>query len=177
MKFFKIHKNDKGYCVVNCCGIKAKIKLKEHTQQPKSQHKFYSIFGNNNQIIIVENGSERTLEYKETIPGLNISIAGSNNTIKLHKPYKFNNCFWDIDSQNASIEIFENTEINNFNVRCKFGYQQQLTIGAHTTIAGANANLDENSGLILGKNCMLGVTYFLRLPMDTAFWIKHLTQL
>lgn len=131
----------------------------------KLNHKFYNINGTNNKIIIVENGSERTLEYKETIPGLNISIAGSNNTIKLHKPYKFNNYFWDIDSQNASIEIFENTEINNFNVRCKFGYQQQLTIGAHTTIAGANANLDENSGLILGKNCMLG-GYIFFAPSD-----------
>lgn len=160
MKLFEIHKNNKGYSVINCCGIKVKIKLKERIQQPKSQHKFYSIFDNNNQIIIVENGFERTLGDKETISRLNISIAGSNNTIKLHKPYKFNNCFWDIDSQNVSIEIFEHTEINNFNVRCKFGHQQQLTIGAYTTIAGANANLDENSGLILGKNCMLGGCIF-----------------
>ena len=160
MKLFEIHKNNKGYSVINCCGIKVKIKLKERIQQPKISTQILQHFRQQQPNNNCRKRFERTLGDKETISGLNISIAGSNNTIKLHKPYKFNNCFWDIDSQNVSIEIFEHTEINNFNVRCKFGHQQQLTIGAYTTIAGANANLDENSGLILGKNCMLGGCIF-----------------
>ena len=59
--------------------------------------KLYDIKGQNNQIIIVENGNENIFDNIEVIDGLKIVINGSNNTIKLHKPFNlFNNVFIEI---------------------------------------------------------------------------------
>ena len=54
----------------------------------KYRKKGYRITGENNKILIVEEtGEERQLRDNEKIDGLDISINGSNNTIKLHKPF------------------------------------------------------------------------------------------
>ena len=126
--------------IITICGIK--IKLKKRT----------------NKIIIVdENGVEHNLCSKARIKGLKIKISGTNNTIKIHRPYKFSNCFFDIDSKNAFFEILPNTSwgISNFYVRCKYGENQVLKIGKNTTIAGGICNLDENSQLLIEDDCML----------------------
>lgn len=44
----------------------------------------YQITGNNNRIIVVENGVERELGQNERIDGLNINIVGNGNIIKIN---------------------------------------------------------------------------------------------
>lgn len=44
----------------------------------------YQITGNNNRIIVVENGIERELGQNERIDGLNINIVGNGNIIKIN---------------------------------------------------------------------------------------------
>ena len=155
MKLFEIHKNNKGYSVINCCGIKVKIKSKKHSQQPKSQHKFYSIFGNNNQIIIVENGFERTLRYKETIDGLNISISGNDNLVKLTKPFKFEGAKFIICSNHSSI-IIEKTPRFMWQIKMVGGDNQSFTFGEGSDISyfGEVHLLDDNAAVSIGKDCM-----------------------
>lgn len=137
--------------VVTILGLKLKYRKDNY-------HRYYQITGENNKIIIVENGEERLLRKNEKIEGLNLSMAGKYNIVKIYKPYKFINCNFNIDSTNAYIEIKPNEiwGICNLNVRCMFGENQLLKIGKNTTFSGGYVNLDENSGLIIGDDCMFG---------------------
>lgn len=133
----------------------------------KLNHKFYNINGTNNKIIIVENGIERTLKYKETIPGLNITIDGSDNTIKLHKPLKFNNCYWDIKSSNVFIEI----DSPLWNISCFYlittgGNQQKLVIKKPIFISSCRMFLsEEKASCIINDNCMMSMDVVI-MPTD-----------
>lgn len=128
----------------------------------------YSVQGENNKIIIVEpDGTERELGKGERIEGLNLSLNGKSNIVKIHKPYKFVNCNFDINSAYATFEIKPNDiwGICNLNVRCMYGEHQILKIGRNTTFSGGYINLDENSGLVIGDDCMFG-GYLSFFPSD-----------
>lgn len=158
-------KNEKNHKVVNVCGIKF---IRQENTGNTSVQQGYDIKGENNRIIIIEeDGTERVLNKYEKIDGLNISLAGKDNIVKIHKPYKFINCNFAIDSVNAKIEIKLNNSwgICNLNVRCMFGENQILKIGKNTTFSGGYINLDENSGLIIGDDCMFG-GYLSFFPSD-----------
>ena len=119
----------------------------------------YNVTGDNNKVVIVEeDGTEKEIGCLETIEGLNLSVGGRYNSIRIHKPYKFINCNLMIDSVGANVEIQPNTiwGICNLNVRIAFGSNQVLKIGRDTTFSGGYINLDENAGLIIGDDCMVG---------------------
>lgn len=144
---------NKTHKVVTLLGLKFKFK------RNKRQYKYYDVQGINNKIIILEkNGTERELKYNEKIDGLHIVMAGKDNLVKIHKPYKFINCNFNINSTKAYFEILDNNiwGVCNLNVRCMFGENQILKIGRNTTFSGGYINLDEDSGLIIGDDCMFG---------------------
>ena len=85
-----------------------KIKL---YKEPKPVKPAYILEGENNKIIIVENGKERVLQPHEKIPGLNVKVNGNNNTIRIIAPFKIiesnitlnrnNNCNITISKPNS----------------------------------------------------------------------------
>ena len=121
----------------------------------KLNHKFYNINGTNNKIIIVENGSERTLGYKETIDGLNISISGNDNLVKLIKPFKFEGAKFIICSNHSSI-IIEKTPRFMWQIKMVGGDNQSFTFGEGSDISyfGEVHLLDDNAAVSIGKDCM-----------------------
>ena len=107
----------------------------------------------NNHIIIVENGRE--YELHKPLNGLNITLKGKNNTIKIHKPINFfNNVHIEIGNDNTYMEIKENCYLTNLHIRACFGDSQKCIIGHNTTIYGGSIILDEKSGCIIGDNCL-----------------------
>ena len=64
----------------------------------------YKLEGNNNKIIIVENGHERELKKDEKIPGLRIYWKSSNSIAKIHFPIKFLDCLLYISADNCYFE-------------------------------------------------------------------------
>ena len=163
MKFKKIISNifsiknsvDKRHKIIKLFGFKIKVSNKKYDDK--------------NKIIIVENGKERILKRKEKIKGLNIRLKGKNNTIKIVMPCKFVNCNWNIETNNSSIFVDKSENVQwgicNFNLRVMFGENQALKIGKDTTIAGLTVNLDEDSKLYIGDNCMFGGYTFV-FPSD-----------
>lgn len=105
-KIFSV-KNKKNHKIIRILGIKLKFRISEKNMiSSQKPVKLYDIKGQNNQIIIVENGNENIFDNIEVIDGLKIVINGSNNTIKLHKPFNlFNNVFIEIGNDNVEIEI------------------------------------------------------------------------
>ena len=129
-----------------------------HTPPKYTQGKGYNITGINNHIIIVENGIERELEKNEIIEGLNINLSGKDNIIKIESPHKFFDCVLDVDSVSSYIEIRKNTcwGLSRLSVRAKYGEKQKLIIGENATCSTLLINLDEDSSVEIGNDCMFG---------------------
>ena len=115
---------DNKHKIYQILSIKIKIKReKKPTQQvknvkktneiqeilPRKQSLYYNIEGENNKILIIENGIERELRYDEKIEGLDIKIIGKNNTIKIFLPSHFENASFIIGSNVT--KKFEKTNI------------------------------------------------------------------
>ncbi|MBQ8750504.1 MAG: acyltransferase [Alphaproteobacteria bacterium] len=114
----------------------------------------YKIKGNNNKIIIVENGIERELCKYERIKGLDISINGNNNLVKIEIPIIGVGSNIEIGNDNVIIDIGSSYYFNRLFIRCCFGLGQYCKIGKNTTICEANIILDGKSGCIIGEDCM-----------------------
>lgn len=89
-----------------------------------------SITGENNRLIIVENGKER--ELAEEIPGLDIVVNGNDNLVRIGFPQDF---------QNSRLEMFGNG--NRF---------EKQRSGAKT--GGVFFHLNHGSRVIIGRNCL-----------------------
>lgn len=122
----------------------------------------YLIAGENNRIIIIENGEERLLGGNERIPGLDIAICGDNNEIRIHRPCTIERVSIQIgvpaaNSKNngVQIEIGEKSTFVGMYVRCAAGERQFLRFGRGSRIWGGEIILDETSGCIIGNdvNC------------------------
>ena len=92
-----------------------------------------SITGENNRLIIVENGKER--ELTEEIPGLDIVVNGNDNLVRIGFPQDF---------QNSRLEMFGNGNC----------FEKQRS-GAKTS--GVFFHLNHGSRIIIGRNCFLHV--------------------
>lgn len=114
----------------------------------------YLINGENNKIIIVENGIERDLRLGETIAGLKIEIRGNNNKVKLELPLKAENSSIKIGNDNVFIDIGSTQRFCNVLIRCCFGSGQLVNIGKNTSIYGCNIILDSLASCIIGEDCM-----------------------
>ncbi len=114
----------------------------------------YKIEGKNNKIIIIKDGKERELKANEEIPGLNITIKGENNTIRLELPINATNSSIEIGNDNVYIDIGTTTCFSNTYIRCCFGKGQKVKIGKDTTTYGMNIICDANSSCYIGEDCM-----------------------
>lgn len=115
----------------------------------------YEIDGEQNKIIIEENGLERELGAQEKIPGLNLIINGNNNYVKIKLPLEAINSSIEIGNDNVHVEIGPSRHFVDVFIRCSFSDGQKCVIGPHTTISGANIILDECSSCFIGEDCKL----------------------
>lgn len=114
----------------------------------------YCIRGQNNKIILIENGVERQLNENERIQGLEIKIDGNDNLIKLEMPIIAKNSLIDIQNNNVVVDIGQSKKIQGVKIICRLGNSQYLKIGSNTTFCGTSIFLDERSGCIIGEDCM-----------------------
>ena len=126
----------------------------------KSNHG-YRIIGANNKIIIVEeDGTEQELLSGNMIPGLEILIYGSNNVIKIHKPFNSINStiqignFPEIHNDGAYIEINSTPAFAGNKILAAYGRNQKLYIGSGTTMRFARIVMPESSDIYIGNDCM-----------------------
>lgn len=120
----------------------------------------YLINGENNRIVIIENGKERLLGKNERIPGLELSICGDDNEIRIHRPCVIDRVTIQIGSRASKfknngtrIEICENATFYGMYVRCTAGERQVLRFGRGSRIWGGKIILDETSGCLIGDDC------------------------
>lgn len=150
-----IKNKDKRKFIYNILIGKNKIAHYKY-EEPKPKQTGYDIKGENNQIIIVENGIERPIGINEEISGLEIKINGNNNLVKLELPIIACNSLIEIGhSDNVHVEIGTTTKFFSVCIHCFLGNSQICTIGKNTTISGAAIHLDEQSSCIIGEDCKL----------------------
>ncbi len=135
----------------------------------KGKKKEYKIIGENNKILIVEkNGEIIQLKAGQTIDGLDISINGSNNTVKLHKPFIFQNTVIQIGNVNgikndgAYCEIGSTNQFVNNQILMLFGHNQYLKIGNNIIMYDCQIPLDEQSHIEIGDDCMFAANTVIR---------------
>lgn len=151
-------KNDinKTHKVVTILGMKIKLS--------KRLNKYYGVKGQNNKIIIIENGNERKLGRFERIKGLNITILGDNNTIIIEQPSNFEDASVNlIYSYNSLVHIAKTPDFR-WNIKLANGFNQQFIFGENSTTSwkGSVHILDSNAGVEIGKNNMIsgGIVIF-----------------
>ncbi len=106
----------------------------------------------NNKIFLIKDGQKiPTLPP----PGLECICHGRNAEICIEYPCVINNLFCQIEGDNAKVFLGKNTWINNLRITILFGQNQFIHIGEGTSIDGATVDIYEDSGLEIGKNCML----------------------
>lgn len=121
----------------------------------------YSIEGRNNRVILIEeNGKNRLLGRDERVPGLEISICGDDNEIRIHRPCRLDRNtiqIGEISSHSCNngvrIEICEGSTLYGVYLRCISGEKQIFRLGNGSKIWGAEIMLDEISGCVIGDDC------------------------
>ena len=113
---------------------------------------FCDIKGQNNKIFIVDNGVET--ELKNNIPGLKIKINGNNNTIKIPSRFGVIGSFFDINSDNFTLEIEPTIWFHNVWLRSYAGKNQYIKIGKNTSFEQANITVADEAKLIICEDCM-----------------------
>lgn len=170
-KKFLFLKRDNKHNIYQIFGIKIKFKRKNNQKKqllnvkkidkiqeilPKKQNLYYNIEGENNKILIIENGIERELRYDEKIDGLDIKITGNNNVIKIFFPCLFKNASFVIESNTSQIIIHKSPRFMWF-IKMINGEHQffEMGEGSDTSWYGQVHILDGNgSGVKIGKDCM-----------------------
>lgn len=144
-KLFYI-KNQNGRIVMGLFGIKFKF---------RKNYIGYNISGSGNRIIVVEDGQEKEMAWYRKISGLDISIIGNDNIIRVSK-CKFKNCKIEIRANGTRLEFKENSRlVCGLYLSCWCGNNQYLEWGENTSVFGAKIYLhEEHSGLVVGKDCM-----------------------
>lgn len=113
------------------------------------------IKGNNNKIIVIENGKEKLLKNGDKLYGVNIAILGDNNTIKLKYPIKFNGSQLRIMMcNNTYTEINPTPYADGLMITMSYGSEQKCIIGEGTTSCGLKIDLPSKSSCFIGKDCM-----------------------
>ena len=119
----------------------------------------------NNHIILCNGKLEKEINNINKIQGLKIQINGYNNLVKIHLPYKFNNCSLLINGNNNKFECFETkSSINNtiFNMQIP-GNCRNIIIGKNTYIGEALIiNNKSHSSINIGDDCMLSSNIHIR---------------
>lgn len=119
--------------------------------------KKYKIVGKNNRLIIKTDNKDIVLTKYKKIPGLDIEIKGSNNTITLTPETIFKSSKIIIEADNANLSFGTSPEINNLSVFVRLGKNQKLKWGNGSTITGGYIELCEtNASVQIGQDCMIG---------------------
>ena len=121
----------------------------------------YRIDGASNRIIVVESdGRERLLGKDERIPGLEISICGDDNEIRVHASCLFDCAKIQIGefptgkNNGARLDFCENAVLVGVTVRCTWGEQQVFRFGKNSRMWHCGQIvLEEKSGCIFGDDC------------------------
>lgn len=126
----------------------------------------YKLEGNNNKIIIVENGHERELKKDEKIPGLRIYWKSSNSIAKIHFPIKFLDCLLYISADNCYFEICSSKHVidwhTEFCLTCKGSkiiIGENLSTGQNCLFGGFSS---ENLTITIGNDCMFSKNVIIR---------------
>ena len=119
----------------------------------------------NNAILLhCSDGSIKEVDINK-INGLQISIKGSNNVVKIYEPYSFKDCKLNINGNNNIFECFETkNSINNtiFNMQIR-GENRTISIGKNCYIGEALLiNNKNNSSISIGDDCMLSADIHIR---------------
>ncbi len=141
------------------CFILNKSKRKafrnKHLINKNAKLKTIRINGENNKIIVVKNGKEKLLKNGDKLYGLEISIFGNNNTVKLIYPINFTHSLINITKTNNSyIEINPSSFIDGLKIDASFGFGQKVIIGENTTIRCLKIDVPSNASCLIGKDCM-----------------------
>jgi len=122
--------------------------------RPGNPNENFIITGANNIIVTIdENGNETPLT--TNLNGVKFVISGNNNTIKIHLPLMSNKSVIRIQNDNCYIEMGPSLGPFRVNIRCWAGDSQRIVIGKNTTIAEASIICNEQSGVLIGEDCML----------------------
>ncbi len=136
-----------------------KLLLSQKSVNPIPQILGYQIDGKNNRIIVVENGKERVLRQDERIPGLDISIFGDDNEIKIYRPNRLERSRILVGNSvrnrnnGARIQLKRGCTFSGMLVDCVFGENQVFSFGERSRIWGGLVRLNEVSGCIIGDDC------------------------
>lgn len=134
---------------------KLKNFFRKFNKPDKTERKYtysYEISGENNHIVIFNDDGEIGALSKN-ISGLNISIKGNGNTIRIHEKAVFVDSYIQIGNNNVFVEINQSNLLSIY-VRCCFGNNQNFKIGKNTEIGGVCFYLDEESACFIGEDCM-----------------------
>lgn len=120
----------------------------------------YHVEGRNNRITIIEEGKERLLGKDERIPGLELSIVGNDNEVRIHRPSVIYNSKIQIGQKGfmnngARVELGKNVTFCAVFLRINAGEKQHFRFGHNSRIWGGEVILDETSGCLIGDdvNC------------------------
>ena len=111
----------------------------------------------NNTVLVNDKGKNKRIYWNCQIPnGLNINFKGINNHIIIPRKKCFKNCVFDIEGNNADIEIKEtNKKIKKCHIHTGGGDNQRILIGTNFSCEECGFSLwDENATIIIGDDCM-----------------------
>lgn len=123
-------------------------------------NKKFRICGYNNNVFIVDEKGKRK-RLTKTLPGLEISIYGDNNTVIIKGKTQFKNAKiiigdWKLNPNNGAIvELGPSAMLHNLKITCRCGEKQECILGENTTVVGAEIFCDATAKVHIGCNCML----------------------
>lgn len=125
-----------------------------------------NINGENNKVLLIENGIERLLSNDDVIDGLSLEINGNNNFLQLELPIHFSN--------GANIKIFNNnvkvtigqSPFLGISLLCCQGNEQICEIKKNTVMVDVVVQLVGNTELYIGENCLFSEGPIYIMPCD-----------
>lgn len=124
----------------------------------------YKINGENNRIVLIENGKERLLAPNEGIVGLEIVINGSNNNITIEAPHSFTDTVINIKGDGCSFSC-GSTDARYFEAVFLLQNANYVKIGRNVLFSPGThlyAKEKQNSGITIGDNCYFAVNTIIR---------------
>ncbi len=109
----------------------------------------------NNKILIVKKDGK--IKEIKKVKGLTIKFLGQNSVVKIHEPYRFINCYFEVGDDNI-IEIKQtNFYIKDLIIPARMSRYSKLLIDSDCSVEGAKIWLhDEPERIVkIGKDCML----------------------
>lgn len=91
-----------------------------------------------------------------------IKISGENNTLRIGKNCRIQNCEIRLKGRNNTILIGDHVVFKSGKIYLAGGEGQEITIGNGTTVEGAYLLSDENASITIGEDCMLATDILIR---------------